>query len=175
MKRRRIFLALLGSVASITLAILVRPREREPEYNGATLSTWLSRCGSTNVTESLAAADAIQQIGTNALPFLLSWIQYEPGWRDWLGGKLLKWPVIGTRPNVQRLFWKMTHYRAASAVTAFKILGTEARPARTELQRLANNTKAPETAIRASECLLSVAYTPDGIPRGIGPTMFIRP
>lgn len=162
MKRRRLLFILLGCVATLTFAVILWPREREPEYKGVTLSTWLSRCGSTNLNQSLAAADAIQQIGTNALPFLLRWIQHEPGWRDALGQKILKWPAIGSRADVQRLIWKMTKYRAASAVTGFKILGPDARPARAELQRLAENAKAPETAIRAVDCLISAGYAPDG-------------
>jgi hypothetical protein len=89
MKRRRLLRILLASVASIMLAYLVWPREREPEYNGAALSTWLARCGSTNQSESLAAVAAIRHIGTNALPFLIRWIQYEPGWKDSLGRKIL--------------------------------------------------------------------------------------
>jgi hypothetical protein len=154
MKRRRLLRILLASVASITLAFFIWPREREPEYNGAALSTWLARCGSTNQSESLAAVAAIRHIGTNALPFLIRWIQYEPGWKDSLGRKILGWPVLGSRRDVQKLIWNMTQYRAITAVNGFRILGSEANPALTELQRLADNPKAPDTAIRATQCLI---------------------
>jgi len=45
-------------------------------------------------------------------------------------------------------------YRAITAVNGFRILGSEANPALPELQRLADNAKAPETAIRATQCLI---------------------
>jgi hypothetical protein len=152
------------------IVLLLWPRDREPEYNGATLSTWLARCGSTNLDESLAAGDAIRHMGTNALPLLLRWIQHEPDWRDSLGQKILSWPMVGGRRDVQRLICGVSQYRATSAVTAFKILGPDARPARAELRRLARNSQAPQTANRAIECLISVAYAPDGgRPGVIGP------
>jgi hypothetical protein len=159
-KRRRVFIIVSGCVTALVAALLLWPHEREPEYNGATLSTWLSRCGSTNLEESLAAGDAIRHMGTNALPLLLRWIQHEPGWRDSLGKKILKWPVVGGRPDVQRLICGETQHRADTAVTAFKILGLEARPALPELRRLAHNSQAPQTANRATECLIST--TPEG-------------
>jgi hypothetical protein len=154
MKRRRLRLILLGCVVSITLAVLVWPREGEPKYNEVALSTWLARCGSTNQAESLAAVDAIRHIGTNALPVLIRWIQYEPGWKDSVGRKILGWPVLGKSRNVQRLIWNMTEYRAITAVRGFQILGSQANPALPELQRLADNPKAPETAIRATHCMI---------------------
>ena len=156
-------LILLACVASIALAVLVRPREGEPKYNEVALSTWLARCGSTNQAESLAAVAAIRHIGTNALPFLIRWIQYEPGWKDTLGRKILGWPVLGSRRDVQKLIWNMTQYRAITAVNGFRILGSEANPALPELQRLADNPKAPETAIRATQCLILMTQRFPGI------------
>jgi len=154
MKRRRLFVIIFGCLAAVIVVLLLWPREREPEYNGVALSGWLVRCGSTNQAECLAAVAAIRHIGTNALPFLLRWIQYEPGWRDSLGRKILGWPVLGSRRDVQRLIWNMTQYRAITAVNGFRILGSDANPALPELQRLADNPKAPETAIRATQCLI---------------------
>src|SRR5580765_1901178 len=109
MKRRRILLLLLGSVAAITLAFLIWPREREPEYDGVPLSGWL------NAKENFSASihgipdkalpypnypvdgskseSAIRHIGTNALPFLVRWIQYKmPLWRRCLFGSIRYWP-----------------------------------------------------------------------------------
>jgi hypothetical protein len=147
----------------VIVVLLLWPREREPEYNGGALSAWLARCGSTNQAESRAAVDAIRHIGTNALPFLLRWIQYEPGWKDSLGRKILGWPVIGSRRDVQRLIWNMTQYRAITAVNGFRILGSQANPALPELQRLADNPKAPETAIRATQCLILMTQRFPGV------------
>jgi hypothetical protein len=160
MKRRPVLIVASACLAAVILALLVWRPEREPAYNGATLSTWLTRCGGTNQAESVASIDAIRHMGTNALPFLLRWIQYEPGWRDSLARKILGWPILGKRRDVQRLIWNTTQYRAITAVNGSKILGPDARPARTELQRLADNSRAPQTANRATECLLSTV--PEG-------------
>jgi hypothetical protein len=130
------------------------------------LSAWLVRCGSTNQAESLAAVDAIRHIGTNALPVLIRWIQYEPGWKDSVGRKILTWPLLGKNHDVQRLIWNMTEYRALTAVNGFRILGSEANPALPELQRLADNPKAPETAIRATQCLILMTQRFPGVDFG---------
>jgi hypothetical protein len=153
-KRWRLFIIIFGSLAAVILVLLVWPREREPQYNGVTLGNWLARYGGTNQADSVVAVDAIRHIGTNALPFLIRWIQYEPGWKDSLGRKILGWPVIGNRRDVQKLIWNMTKYRANNAVDGFKILGSQANPALPELQRMADNPKAPYTALRATECLI---------------------
>jgi hypothetical protein len=153
-KRRRLFITIFGTLAAVILVLLVWPREQEPQYNGVALSNWLSLSGSTNKADSLAAVDAIRHIGTNALPFLTRWIQYEPGWKDSLGRKILTWPVIGNRPAVQKVVWNMTKYRANNAVDGFKIPGSQANPALPELQRRADNPKAPYTSLLATECLI---------------------
>ena len=157
MKRRRILLLLLCPVAAMMLAIFIWPREREPQYNEVALSTWLARCSSTNQAEALAAVDAIRHIGTNTLPVFILWIKYEPRW------KILGWPVLGKSRNVQRLIWNMTEYRAITAVRGFQILGSQANPALPELQRLADNPKAPETAIRATHCMIFMTQRFPGV------------
>ena len=63
MKRRRLFIIISASIAAVILGFLVWPREREPEYNGVSLSTWLVRYGSANKADSLAAVDAIRVDG----------------------------------------------------------------------------------------------------------------
>src|SRR5690242_11063908 len=148
MKRRRVLIVASGCIAAVILALLLWPRDAEPEYNGVTLSTWLAHSGGTHQNESVAAENASRHMGPNALHCLVRWIQYEPGWRDSLARKILGWPIIGKRRDVQRLIWNMTQYRAITAVNGFMILGSQANPALPELQRLADNPKAPETAIR---------------------------
>jgi hypothetical protein len=117
MKRRRLLLILNACVASITIALLVWPREREPEYNSVELSKWLERYND----KKPHAAEAIRHIGTNALPFLLHWIQYEtPGWRNALDHLHTKLPssVQKARP-VQWLFKDKAEYRAELSVEGF--------------------------------------------------------
>jgi len=161
MKRRRILLLLLCFVAAITLTIFVWPREPEPEYNGVKLSKWLE----TYQDKKPEAKEAIEHIGTNALPFLVNWIQYErPAWRIWLNqfSKRLPSPLQNTRP----LNWLLANEmetRADSAVNGFKVLGKDSWPAFEELQRLTENRKTPATQLRATECMLvTIKRFPDG-------------
>jgi hypothetical protein len=161
MKRRRILRYLLCLVAALALAIFIWPREREPEYNGATLSTWLGRVStSTNQIQLLEASNAVRHIGTNALPFLIRWIQHEPGWRDAVGQRILQWPLFRNSRDVQQLIRNMTGYRADCAVPGFQVLGYEATSAIPELTRLSEDTRAPETMRRATDCLILTLKPP---------------
>jgi hypothetical protein len=147
MKRRRLLLILLGSVASITLAILLWLREREPEFNGIPLSTWLERGSSPNYDEF---ARAIRHMGTNALPFLIRAAKYEePRWRTWIGRTTSKWPAGALNSRVGQ--WLLGVDR--SPVIAFGILGADADPALDELRRIQRDSKDPKTSERAQECI----------------------
>jgi hypothetical protein len=151
MKRRRLLLILATCVASVALAFLVLPREREPKYDGVPLSMWLER-GRSDRGESIVA---IRQIGTNALPFLLRWIQYEPpGWRRFVSRNFSKIPSRIQNSRVLRwLIVDKAENRANIAVTGIGILGPDASSAMPELIRLADNASAPETSRRAWMCM----------------------
>src|ERR1051325_7061051 len=73
----------------LILAVLVAPamtmplarRDREPSYNGHTLSEWLHAARPGYINPPAPPADAtaaVRQIGTNALPTLLKWASYDP-------------------------------------------------------------------------------------------------
>jgi len=71
----------------VTLAYLLWGSEREPRCRGRTLSAWLLE-GTWN-PDGLSAEqeEAIRCMGTNALPFLVKWVQYvSPPWRVRLTG-----------------------------------------------------------------------------------------
>ena len=156
MKRRRTFFILLGSVASITFAMLLWPREREPEYNGVPLSEWITHFYTDGYTSE--AAEAIQHIGTNALPYLVRWIQYEKSrWKtslNLLGAKLPS--PIQKFPLSRWLVYDKAERRAELAVEAFVLLGSKAMPAKDELLRLAlaQNPKAANVQRRATFSLM---------------------
>jgi hypothetical protein len=174
MKRRRILLILLGSVAAITFAIFFWPREREPEYDGVSLSLWLK--ASRNYRKQMLgiphrasplpqypvdgskADSAIRHIGTNALPFLVRWIQYEPpAWRRSVDRIAFKLPptVLNNRPAR----WLLADNKsdlADRAVTGFAFLGTNATAVLPELQRLAKNASKPRTQDRAEVAIALV-------------------
>src|SRR2546425_9708416 len=125
----------VGMVAVGVAVVFIPSREREPEYEGKRLSEWVDRyaTGSFNPGES---DGAVRHIGTNAVPFLLKWIQYEtPGWKA---------AVYKLDPILQRLrpSWEPSHENerlAVRAVFGFKALGLEAKQAVPELDGLMNN------------------------------------
>src|SRR5262245_4145112 len=81
-KRRTQFIALLCLLLA-GLSMIFLNRDVEPSYNGRTLSEWAISPFSNGAFESKEAADAIRQIGTNSLPFVLHWLMVEPSvWRD---------------------------------------------------------------------------------------------
>ena len=60
------------------MAFLVAPRYDEPFYKGHSLTYWALRHhrGDTN-SASRQAATALGQIGTNAIPHVVRWMQYQ--------------------------------------------------------------------------------------------------
>src|SRR3954454_21898924 len=71
-----------GLVAAVMTTAVVGG-DREPSYNGHSLSEWLhaARAGYHSApAPSAEAPAAIRQIGTNALPTLLKWTSYQPTW-----------------------------------------------------------------------------------------------
>jgi hypothetical protein len=82
---RRLLLVLLTVAFVVGLTVLVWHGRREPGYQGKLLSEWLRayRPIGTRTPGSQQAADAVRHIGTNALPFLVRWIedyQNPPPW-----------------------------------------------------------------------------------------------
>jgi hypothetical protein len=166
-KRRRLFIIIFGVLAAVVLVFTLWPREREPEYKGKTLTAWLAQCRSLNFVQSDEANAAIRHIGTNALPYLIRWIQYESGWKDSIAPKVAKLPVMGKSRFVQQIIKNNTAYRANSATLGFQVLGPKVfgfgSPAIDELLRLANNPKKPETQARAMK-LLDLIQQPTDYP-----------
>src|SRR6266513_5172307 len=81
------YLLMIAGGVGLAVVIAVRAtREREPEYGGKRLSEWVRKFWAppyTNYSAQTAEAkDPIHQIGTNALPYLLTWVGYErPAWK----------------------------------------------------------------------------------------------
>jgi hypothetical protein len=117
------------------------PGEREPEYDGKKLSEWLRayELGSSNDNErkivereQQAATDAIQHIGTNALPWLLKRIAYNPPvWKEKIGAHIAK---INSKLLTH---WYLEGDRLGfDALQGFRLLGPRAAPAMPELTRM---------------------------------------
>ncbi len=75
-KRRKWFL--VGACAMLAIVVLAT-RNREPSYQGKSLSDWLKPNARQKIDGPLApeTQEAIRQMGTNALPFLLKWVRYD--------------------------------------------------------------------------------------------------
>jgi hypothetical protein len=139
-----------------------REREREPQYNGVPLSKWLKGYNDPRGTYAPdaieASSSAVRHIGTNALPVLVRWIQYEqPGWRRSVNRVASKLPpaLLCTRA-FRWLLADRARDRADSAVAGFAFLGTNASLALPELQRFRRNGGKPQTQYRAEWAVMLV-------------------
>jgi len=156
-KRRRLFLIFIGVVVLVGVLVVVFRREPEPEYGGKKLSEWvveyLTKPGSTNEIDR-----AMQQMGTNAIPFLLKWFRYEPATTGTFRKaytRAINWiwrrsPALGNKLADNR------SYRAYGAAIAIVRLGSGAEIAIRELTKLLVDAKAPGLAESAAVVLLGI-------------------
>jgi HEAT repeat protein len=135
---RRIPIIMLGVGVAILLWTFLRPREQEPRYEGRTLSQWLMDYDPTPKPDgplTKQANSAVEHIGTNALPSLIKWIDYEvPAWH-WKFCDAF--PRVAASPTFSRLVMgKKDFLRARAANLGFKILGDKAAPAVPKLTQM---------------------------------------
>jgi HEAT repeat protein len=130
---RAILLLVACGLLAVTGAVMLG-HDSEPSYQGRCLSEWVERCYELQTTEEQqAAAQAIRKIGTNALPYLLRWMAYEPPpWR-------VKW--VNEVPPPLHTYLARPLLRASMTPRAFEILGSEARAAIPSLAQLVNEPR----------------------------------
>ena len=151
MKRgRRILLAVAACAVITFVVVMAGPSEREPVYNGKSLSEWLwlhiKASGSTNVAEMEASSEAIRQIGTNALPWMMRWISsYEPGKLRLLAAKF--------RRPFNLIYFSAGWRSRNNALRGFRILGSVARPVVPQLADWATDTTQAHFERRVSALL----------------------
>jgi hypothetical protein len=99
--------------------VAIWPGEREPEYNGKKLSEWLQICTRPSDDRWLQAEDAVRHIGTNGLPWLIKWMEYEsPKWK----GETASWKVWRILPRqLYRLVYSK-EFQSLQAEEGFRIL-----------------------------------------------------
>jgi HEAT repeat protein len=148
MQKRRFILGILalGILAALILAFT---RPREPSYKGRSLSHWVQRYfqgRSWDYGQDVEADEAVQHIGTNAIPYLLAWLRTEePAWQP-------KWKELTDRlPEPIRP--KKQFPVRYGVPGAFGALGAEARTALPELTKLAHDTNHLATAFLATWAL----------------------
>ena len=141
-KWRKWILILVGVAIAIALFVLLT-REREPSYQGQSLTQWLVKGRAANFTLLSPEQDeAIRHMGTNALPFLVKWVRDDSSGSD-IKSLVSKLPASITPWSIRR--WagddsKKT--RAIAAAFAFVQLGDEAQSAIPELTTVMTNSAA---------------------------------
>jgi HEAT repeats len=150
------------AAAALILSVswFIHTRDHEPVYDGRSLTDWLIAYGNAPVGDptSEKAANAVRHIGTNALPFLINWVdQYQPmsPSRYKLYSTVEKWGpgAPGDQFFMEIIASRML--REARAISAFEILGETAGDAAPELERIATrrDTRTAIGAIYALPCL----------------------
>jgi hypothetical protein len=139
---RRRLLVLLTVWLVVGLAALVWHGPSEPRYQGTSLSQWLRlyRPFDRGASAHSQEADAVRHIGTNALPFLVSWMEDVgslPPWKE----RLLRYAWNRHLPGNEILLETLAKHEllAERAASGFEILGEAAAPAIPELVRVANH------------------------------------
>jgi HEAT repeat protein len=129
--------------------VCLLPTDEDPIYNGIRLSKLIdvsdSYYGSKVLAEREKASKAINSLGTNAIPFLIKWIQENPS------------PLRIRLMQLEKRFSKTSFFvapvhRANEAIYAFHALGTNADFAVPPLTRLmldANSTTISHRAVYA--------------------------
>jgi len=146
-RKRRFYLLLIGVAVPVGVLVAVLRPPREPEYNGVKLSEWVDGLGAADSVRPRVAEEAISHIGTDALPYLVKWIQYEPPpSRRALKGVMLffgyDFSLVGKNGA-----------RAERVIDAFRSLGSEACGAIPQLIRLMNDLDRPWGAERAARAI----------------------
>jgi hypothetical protein len=129
--------------------ILVALRSSEPTYQGKKLSFWIeeNRIQSMLISQNdelaprrtAEARAAILAIGTNGLPHLIAWMQYQPP--SW-GSRFMAWAPLRLQSKVDFALLSQTRAaRVEGALRAFEVLGTNAASAIPALARLVEDTQ----------------------------------
>jgi hypothetical protein len=147
-KRRQVIMVAAAAII-LGLSWFAIIHQREPRYEGRPLSEWMRlytplRPGMTLRPEVTVtpedAADALRHIGTNALPFLRSWVQElqdMPPRRQRLFATVWGWSYGTPGRDVLLELIGGRYLRARRAFWALQILGETARDAVPDLARVA--------------------------------------
>jgi HEAT repeat protein len=158
-KRGKRVAVILAGCGIVGLMVALWPGERDPEpkYQWKKLSEWLDDWYLNNEQATVA----IQQIGTNALPWLLKTISYEPSEnRKKQLALIKKLPLKPFRGRIENFIEGGREDRALSSIDGFRALGRTAAPAVAELARLMNGTN--RVAGRAIMALAAIGE--EGLP-----------
>jgi len=139
---------------------------KEPSYHGKRLSEWVRAFGeATGARIFIPCAEcgeAIRHIGTNAVPFLLSWIQYEtPPWK--INVYNFANPILARLRISARFDDNKLNKRAEGSIDAFVALDDKATDAIGDLGKLVNDPVHERASFRAAAVLATLG-TPGCVP-----------
>ena len=123
-------LTLLAALGVVLLCLALRPRE--PAYQGKRLSAWMRELDSWPGKSSEPATRAVREIGTNALPYLISVLQAEDS------ALKVKLSTLLERQNLIRFRFRFADENSDTAYKALLILGSTASNAIPEIARMLN-------------------------------------
>ena len=134
MRKGKLLFFCLGAGLVLAAVVWAISRDREPTYDGRTLSKWIELAG----RENTEAREAIRRMGTNTFPVILKWLCYKPApWKT----KVLN--RLGLGPDWVRPHFLVSWLNDEQAVTrvmhAYNMLGVlqeEAAPIGPEILRL---------------------------------------
>lgn len=158
MRVREKVLIISAVVLLVILCMILLPRgDDEPRYKGRSLQYWLLAAEQPNDLEE--ATEALTQIGTNSLPFLLEWIQHEQS-----PGRMRALAMIPPAFEEIAHPFAVTHrdLLASASAEGFHYVGTNAVLAIPELQTFVWTTNAPQTAFNSMRALTQIGT--NGLP-----------
>lgn len=130
--RRKLITVVLLAFAALVVCVLVF-RDREPAWQGRTLGAWLRDFEADKPESRASAADAIRQIGTNALPLIIKRLQHPDPRRPSriLALKLRLFDPLNKQSLVKIQFrpGASPRHQALAAIDALGPLATNALPA----------------------------------------------
>jgi len=163
-RKRRKLLIVLACVAAAVSLVAYLARDQQPTYQGRSLSAWLQIYGShpTDHQTSADAEDALRHISTNAIPFLLEWIGYEPS-----PFRMKIEELFDKLPDRWRPQWvDRPGNRSFAAAVAFAVLGTAGSKAIPELTKQAITATNEQGTQRATIALGGIG--PPALPALLG-------
>lgn len=150
-KRRLVFIAGLAGATILAIVWLLSP-PNEPRYQGRPLSFWANQLVYTTnnlpytTTLSDAAAGAVREIGTNALPPLLHWMSYRENTTRF---KVAQWLADKKAPVAVVSLLLPNSSPRGRAILCFQALGPDAKAAVPALARMLQEPEDARSAVRA--------------------------
>jgi len=169
MRKRRVYLVLLILAVGGVVGLIVTGtlHGREPSAGGKTLSQWLPMLPSnTGLAEPTPAVEAIRQMGSESIPYLLKWSKYEPGPLNRKLSALLEPIILRLSPSTKSFaaLENEKKTKARQAMYALVALGPQAEGAVGELSRMLGETNLhfASATVLAPRALASMGKT--GLP-----------